>query len=155
MDLVEHGLYIIKDEFFVRFPYARWNWNKEENRPCYYAVKDKSGVYWMIPMTTQVEGLKAKIKKAEEKYGEGNCIYYHVGIVAGKERGFKIGNMFPVTERYVLRAYEIFNHPYVIETANLNDALRSRAMKYLSLVRSGKARSDCDMISIMHMLLSD
>lgn len=155
MDLVEHGLYIIKDEYFIRFPYARWNWNKDENRPCYYAVKDKTGIFWMIPMTSQVVGMKERIKKAEEKHGTGNCLFYHIGIVAGKECGFKIGNMFPVTEKYVLRQYEFFKKPYVIQTESLNKALRSKAMKYLSMVRAGKASSDCDMISIMHMLLSD
>lgn len=38
------GLYIIRDSFFEQYGNDRYMQNKGENRPHYYAVRDKSGV---------------------------------------------------------------------------------------------------------------
>ena len=70
MDFVEHGLYIVSDQYFTDFPSKHWMQNKSERRPHYYALKDKSGIIWLIPMSTQVENYKRKIEREEIKRGK-------------------------------------------------------------------------------------
>lgn len=151
----EHGLYIVKDDYFKRFPNKEWTDNKGEKRPYYYAFVDRKGIFWFIPLTTQVESVKAKIKRDEDKRGVGTCIYYHVGKIAGQERGFKIGDMFPVTERYIERNFEVQNIPYFVQDKNLIDAIDKKAKKYLNLVERGVIHNARDIISTKHMLLCD
>jgi hypothetical protein len=133
----ECGLYIVKDSFFRDYAKPNWVQNKGESRPHYYAIED-NGLLWLIPMTSRTESVKAKIAKEEAKRGEGNCIFYHTGFIAGVERGFKIGDMFPVTERHILRAYTVNGALYIVKTTALNRELRSRAVKFLALLKSGK-----------------
>ena len=113
MDFVEHGLYIVSDQYFTDFPSKHWMQNKSERRPHYYALKDKSGIIWLIPMSTQVENYKRKIEREEIKRGKGNCIYYHIGKIAGKERVFIISDLFPVTTNYIVKPYTISSIEYL------------------------------------------
>lgn len=151
----EHGLYIIKDSYFSRFPNSTWVNNKGENRPHFYAISDSSGLMWMIPMTTQVDGIKRKIAKEEQKYGRGNCIYYHVGVIAGEERGFKISDMFPVSDDYILRAYTMHGQEYVVQTKSLIDEIEKRASKFLNMVERNAIKPSRDILGIKSQLIKD
>lgn len=151
----EHGLYIIKDEYFDRFPNQYWVLNKSESRPFYYAIRDKHGLLWMIPLTTKTDRIREKIKRDESRRGKGNCIYYDVGQIAGTERGFKIGDMFPITEMYILRPYTINAVAYVVEDSSLIERIQKKARRYLSLVESGAIRSSVNILEIRAMLLMD
>lgn len=71
--IVEHGLYKIKDQYFADFKREHWIDNKNENRPYYYLLKDTDGVMWVMPLSSQTENYKEKIKKVEEKRGEGSA----------------------------------------------------------------------------------
>ena len=58
------GFYIIKDTFFedMKEPYLKGN--KAGNRPHYYCFEDvKTGIYWMIPLSSQVAKYKGIIEK--------------------------------------------------------------------------------------------
>ena len=62
----KNGFYIIKDKFFedMNEPYLKGN--KPGNRPHYYYFEDsKTGIYWMIPISSRV-GKYEKIIKNEE-----------------------------------------------------------------------------------------
>ena len=57
--------YYIKDQYFIDFPDTYLMQNKEtvngkvHDRPCFYAFKDhSSGLYWMIPFSSQVSKFK-------------------------------------------------------------------------------------------------
>ena len=154
-DYREHGLYIIRDSYFERFPSQEWVSNKGENRPHYYAIVDSSGLMWMIPMTTKVDGIKRKIAKEEKKRGRGNCLFYHVGIIAGTERGFKIGDMFPVTEDYILRAYKVQGQEYVVQNKALISEIDRRATKYLNMVENNAIKPPFDILGIKNKLKKD
>ena len=127
--------------------------NKGEKRPHYYVLEDADGVYWMIPMSTRVDGYRVKIDREEMKRGRGNCIYYHIGMIAGKERAFIISDMFPVTDEYILRPYTINNIPYVVKNSQLNAQLYSKAMKFIKLVEQRKMHGKHDIIGIKNKLL--
>ena len=54
--MIEQGFYIISDEFFKQFPDPYLKGNKNEKRPHCYAILDqKTGLYWMIPMSSRVD----------------------------------------------------------------------------------------------------
>jgi hypothetical protein len=38
-------------------------------RPTYYCTKDKDGLYWFIPMSSQVEKYKKIVDKETKKFG--------------------------------------------------------------------------------------
>ena len=154
MKLQQHGIYIVKDEFFTKFSQFDWIYNKSESRPFYYAFPDADGIYWLIPMTSKVENIRTKIARWEEKYGVGNCIYYAIGFVNGKEVGFRVSDIFPITQNYIDREYQYNGCPAVIETKNLNELLERKAKKYLNMVKRGAIRTDKDVYTIRAMLIS-
>lgn len=153
--MTQNGLYIIKDEFFKRFPNSHWVDNKNEKPPFFFAIKDQNGLLWMIPLSSQVDNIKAKIAREEAKRGKGNCIYYHIGQVAGRERGFNIGNMFPITENYILRSWTIGGKPYIVQETNVVEAITRKSLKFLNLVDSGTIRPQVDIMAIMRILTED
>ena len=59
ISMIKTGFYIIKDNFFdiVNDPFLKGN--KQGNRPHYYCFEDlKTGIYWIIPMSSKLEKYK-------------------------------------------------------------------------------------------------
>jgi len=135
-----NGLYKINAKYFVDFPSEHWMENKS-GRPHYFCIADTDGIIWMIPLSTQTANYKEKIKREELKRGAGNCIYYHVGIISGKERVFLISDMFPVTGDYIIGAYVISGTPYIVKDKKIISSVHSKAMRYLKLIESGVMRN--------------
>ena len=152
--LILHGLYSVKDEYFQDFKRPFWVDNKNEKRPHYYLFKDRDGIDWLIPMSSQTENYQAKIERVEEKRGKGNCIYYHIGVIASKRRVFLIGDMFPVDPSYVKAPFTIGPTHYIVKDSKLNAIIYSKAMRYLQLVSSGVMKSRNDIMGIKNVLLN-
>lgn len=152
MEIVDYGLYNIKDEYFTDFKNDYWMDNKKENRPNYCVFKDKDGIIWFIPLSTQTEAYQKKIEKDESKHR--SCIFYHIGTVNGKERVFLIGNMFPVTEKYIKKPYTVNNCAYVVGNKELIKQLHKKTNKYLTLVKTGKLKPNVDILKVKKQLLT-
>lgn len=150
--IVDFGLYVVKDSFFSDFPNPEWKYNKR-GRPNFLAIRDNDSIFWMVPLSSQVDTYRGKIKKSEERYGEGNCVYYHIGRVAGGERAFLITKMFPVTEEYIERAYSINGKPYISKTKNLNEEIRAKVIKYQALVKAGAILDERKIFEVKDKLL--
>ena len=59
------GFYIIKDIFFTDMQEPYLKGNKEENRPHYYCFEDSAtGIYWMIPLSTQIDKYRKIIENS-------------------------------------------------------------------------------------------
>lgn len=140
-DIEVSGLYIIKDEYFSDFPNEKYMQNKGENRPHYYAIKDKDGLYWMIPISSKVEKFQAKIAEIEARSGSGSCFLFAIAQVAGKDRAFIISEMFPVTEDYILRPYTIRGTPLVIQNSGIKKNIQAKALRFLKMVNRGIVKS--------------
>ena len=86
--MVNNGFYIISDEFFRDFPDPYLKGNKDEHRPHYFAFKDeKSGLYWMIPMSSRVDKYRKIVKEKESK--KKPCDILHIcKLDNGKESVF-------------------------------------------------------------------
>lgn len=71
MEIRQGYSYHIKDEFFdrVQDKYLMSNKENENYRPHFYAIQDKKNqvLYWMIPISSQVEKYKSIIKKKKRK----------------------------------------------------------------------------------------
>ena len=135
--MIENGFYIIKDSFFKDFPDPYLKSNKGEHRPHYYAFQDKrTGLFWMIPMSSQLNKYRALIKRQEER-GK-RCKALHIcRLDNGRESVFLIQDMFPVSESYIQRAYTIgANHLCLTKDAQVR-VVRSKAEGVLAMLRRG------------------
>lgn len=150
MNIIDYGLYKLRDSYFEKFSSKFLIQNKSEKRPFYCAIRDANGTIWFIPLSTQVESYKLKIERDREKYG--NCLYYHIGKIAGRERVFLIGNMIPVKAVHVKSEFTINGIPYVVKDRSLIKAITVKAKRYLSLVKAKKLRPNLDIIKIQSKL---
>jgi len=81
--MVANGLYKIKDKYYTDFPSDK-HIQIKQGRPFYYAIQDQHGMYWLIPLSTQIDKHKKKITNIEAKRGKGNCLIYHIGVIADR-----------------------------------------------------------------------
>lgn len=98
--------YYIDDSYFVDFPDSYLMKNKEtvngqvHDRPCFYAFQDNStGIYWMIPFSSQISKFKKIYNRKMRKYKRCDTIVF--GEVLGHEKVFLIQNMCPITSKYI------------------------------------------------------
>ncbi|MCD8006109.1 MAG: hypothetical protein LUF29_03915 [Oscillospiraceae bacterium] len=117
--------------------------NKEEgdgqahNRPCYYAYSDgKTGLYWVIPISSKVEKFRKIAKNKQKKYGRCDTILF--GEVLGRSSAFLIQNMFPATAEYFENQYINSKDgvPVRVDGAFEKELKRS-AQRVIALVHNG------------------
>ena len=135
--MVENGFYIIKDLFFTDFPDPYLKGNKKESRPHYYAIKDKnSDLYWMIPLSSKTEKYK-RIIGQKEKQGKP-CDILHILKLDGKhESVFLIQDIFPVSEKYILRPYTLKEKQLVLTREKQITEIQRKANKIINLKKRG------------------
>ncbi|HEY0827289.1 MAG TPA: hypothetical protein VGE40_04290, partial [Bacilli bacterium] len=141
--LVSGNFYFIENQYGVDFPDSKLMANKEimngigHNRPCFYSLIDNAtGVYWFIPISSQVAKFQQIYDKKMNKNKEVDTIVF--GFVMGHKKAFLIQNMFPATPEYVKNEYidSITHQPVKINNA-LKHELNQKAKKVLSLQRKG------------------
>ena len=131
--------YFIKDSYFEDIHDSALMQNKEDGRgrPCFFAIQDKDGLFWMIPISSKVEKyhqiLESKIKK------NGKCDTIFFANVLGQERAFLIQNMFPIIEEYVADEYiQMPNKNPVMISETSSKELLEKFKTVLALVNHGK-----------------
>ena len=134
--------YFIAPQFFKDFPIATLMHNHEaefsqdHNRPCYYAIKGKGNINWLIPISSKVDKFKKLYADKVKKYGICDTIVF--ADVLGQERAFLIQNIFPVTDKYMLNQYiDGMNKPVMIDGVSKKE-ITKKAKKVLALQRKGK-----------------
>lgn len=148
----ENGLCKVSDKYFSDFPSIRHMSNKHEKRPHYLAVRHKTGIVWLIPLSSQVDKYEAKIQADEKKHKDS--IFHYVARVKGKKSVFLIGNAIPVTDDYIVSPFTIQDIPYIVENEKDIKAIRSKFNRYLALVRIGKLQPAVDIMGIERVLLN-
>ena len=138
MEVQQGYSYHIKDEFFnmVQDKYLMSNKENGNYRPHFYTIQDKKNqeLYWMIPISSQVEKYKAIIEKKKRKYGKCNTII--IGKFAGKENAFLIQNAFPVIASFFDHIHTVENIPVTIHN-ELNRILTENLREVLALHNRG------------------
>lgn len=130
--------YHIKDEFFdmIQDKYLMNNKEGGNYRPHFLAIQDSKmkDLYWMIPISSQVEKYKIIIEKKIKRYGKCNTII--IGKFAGKDNAFLIQNAFPITKKYFDHIHTVDNKPITIHN-QLNRELTINLREVLAMYRRG------------------
>lgn len=89
--------YYITDQYFIDFPDPLLMTNKEtineqvHDRPCFYAFEDKStGLYWMIPFSSQINKFQSIYNKKMQKYNRCDTITFGYVLDIKKHFSYKI-----------------------------------------------------------------
>lgn len=135
--------YFINDQYFSDFPDPLLMANHESilgeshDRPCFYAFLDnRTGLYWMIPISSNTAKYRYHYTKKVEKYGSCDTIVF--GSVLGHEKAFLIQNMCPLTHKYIKNEYldPIASIPVQIDGVSEKEII-SKAKRVLALHRKG------------------
>ena len=143
--LVDNGhFYFLSDQYFIDFPDKHLVQNKSvtshsvHDRPCYCAFQDtSSGLYWMIPISSQLTKFHKIYASKVKKYGRCDTILF--GHVLGYEKAFLIQNMCPVSSKYVKNEYidKLSKMPVRLDKRFEKKLIQS-GKKVLRLQRNGK-----------------
>ncbi len=112
----EGYVYHIKDEYFEKVKEDKLMQNKENGayRPTFYCLRDeKTGLFWMVPLSSRVNKFQAIYDKQVQKYGK--CLTIVIGKFDGKKAAFLLQNMFPVTEYYLDHIHTRNNNPVPVK----------------------------------------
>ncbi|MCD7823627.1 MAG: hypothetical protein LUG86_06400 [Oscillospiraceae bacterium] len=140
---VAGGFYFMSDKFYSEFPDPYLMPNKADEdgrahgRPCFYAYLDcKTGLYWVIPISSKVEKYQKIAGNKRKKYGKCDTILF--GRVLGRNSAFLIQNMFPVTREYFESQYINSKDgvPVRVDGAFEKELKRS-AQRVIALVHNG------------------
>ena len=151
--------YYIDDQYFIDFPDMSLMQNKENingqlhGRPCFYSFQEKStGIYWMIPISSQVTKYQRHYQAKMKKYHVCDTIVF--GNVLGHKKAFLIQNMCPVIPSYIKSEYidRISKVPVQVDGV-LEKELLTKAKKVLALHRQGKHLIFPDVLHIESVLL--
>jgi hypothetical protein len=135
--------YYIDDKYFMDFPDKYLMKNKEtvngqvHDRPCFYTFQDSvTGIYWMIPFSSQVSKFREIYNNKIQKYKRCDTIVF--GEVLGHEKAFLIQNMCPITDEYIKNEYIDANANIPVRVSGLLEKeLKEKASKVLALQRRG------------------
>lgn len=151
--------YYISDQYFTDFPDKSLMQNKEtvngqlHGRPCFYAFQEKStGLYWMIPFSSQVAKYRQYYNKKMQRYRRCDTITF--GYVLGYEKAFLIQNMCPITANYIVNEYidKRTNVPVQVD-GDFEAELLDKAKRVLALQRKGIPLIFPDVLTIEAKLL--
>ena len=136
MEIVKGRLYFIKDEFFdiVDEQYLKIN-KQTTKRPHYYTYKDKNGLLWVIPCSSQID----KYRKIIDNKKNNGKPYNHIQIVKvnGIEQVLLYQDMFPILEKYIDNAYIKLNHYMEIQDKKKLKEIEKNANNIINKLRHG------------------
>lgn len=150
--IAQHGLCIVRDQYFADFPNAMHMDNKNESRPYYLAIRTDGNIVWMIPLSSKVDKYQAKMDRYEAAGRE--CLTCHIASMKKGTRAFLIGNAIPVTADYIKKPFTIAGVPYVMQNNKEVSEIDRKLKKYLALVRQGKMKTNVDILGIEASLMS-
>lgn len=134
--------YFLTDQYSSDFPNSGIMTNKPtvngipHGRPCFYSFEDpKTGLYWMIPVSSQITKYQAIYQSKVSKHGICDTIVF--GNLLGQQSAFLIQNICPVTQKYINNEYLDKNNTPVRIPQPLEKVLQSKAKKVIALVRRG------------------
>ena len=131
------GFYIIKDKFFEDMAEPYLKGNKAGNRPHYYCFEDaNTGIYWMIPLSSQIDKYKRIVEK-KEKTGKPCDIIHIVKLDDSRQSAFLIQDMFPITDEYIEREYTIAGNHLMLTSEHTAKEIEQKAKKVMGMLKRG------------------
>jgi hypothetical protein len=136
-DIKPGYVYHIKDSYFdtARDDKLMRNHEGGAYRPTYFCVKDeKTGLLWVIPMSSRVEKYRAIADRDRERYGK--CLKLVFGEYANRDNVFLFQNMFPILSKYIDHVHLIQQNP-VPASQRLQTLLDRNFREVLRMYRRG------------------
>ena len=131
------GFYIIKDKFFEDMAEPYLKGNKAGNRPHYYCFEDaNTGIYWMIPLSSQIDKYQRIVEK-KEKTGKPCDIIHIVKLDDSRQSAFLIQDMFPITDEYIEREYTIAGNHLMLTSEHTAKEIEQKAKKVMGMLKRG------------------
>ena len=152
MEVVSGYAYHIKDSYFAMANDPNLMQNKEQGkyRPTLYCVRDKkTGILWMVPISSQYEKFESIRNKILEK-GKP-CRGIILGEYAGKKAAYLLQNMFPITEKYIDHIHTVNGNPVPV-SFELQEEIRKNLKALLSLNSRGIKVTFTDINNLMKLL---
>lgn len=157
--MVENRLYFIKDEYFEKYycednkPNKESDEEGEHKRPCYYAFKEDN-IYWMIPISSEIEKYEYEYQKSIDRYGFCDTIAFV--YVKGNKNAALIQNMIPITEKYIETVYTYFGTDIPVEVnEKKKKELNAKARKVVRFARIGKKLTFTPILDFEKRLLDE
>ena len=154
-DIKPGYVYHIKDQYFevVQDAMLMKNHGGGAHRPTYLCLKDgKTGLLWVIPMSSRVEKYKAIVEKDTARYGK--CVKIHVGEYANKQNAFLFQNMFPILPKYISHIHTIQQNPIPV-SQKLQKVLVRNYREVLRLHRRGSKVVFPDITRLEKLMLDE
>ncbi len=138
ISIVPGRAYHIDDSFFslINDPYLMPNKLNGNYRPNFVLFPDPNikGMYWAIPMSSQIEKYEKLISQKVAKYG--TCDSIVIGKYGPKKSAFLIQNMFPVLDKYITNEHTFKGQTVKIENKLINNIL-NKAYHCLNMYQKG------------------
>ena len=120
---------VVKDDKLMR------NHESGAYRPTYFCLKDgKTGLLWVIPMSSRIEKYIGFIQKDIERYGE--CLKIVIGEYASTRAVFLLQNMFPILPKYIDHIHLVKQTPVPVDN-RLQTLISQNFRELLRLHRRG------------------
>lgn len=151
----EGYVYYIADAYYklVNDPKLMQNKGNGHRRPCYCCkISDETGLYWMIPLSSQKTKFQKAYAEALSKYG--NCLTLALGQFAGRDAAFLIQNAFPVTEDFVEDIYVANNNPVPLHS-KLQKIIYGKFQGCLAIHRKGYHTFYTDIDKAQYIMLQN
>jgi hypothetical protein len=113
-DIKPGYVYHIKDTYFDLAQDDKLMRNYEDGayRPTYFCVEDeKTGLLWVIPMSSKVEKYMGYMEKDIKRYGE--CLKIVIGEYVNANAAFLLQNMFPILPKYIDHIHIVKQNPVI------------------------------------------
>ncbi|MCL2201809.1 MAG: hypothetical protein FWB75_07565 [Oscillospiraceae bacterium] len=117
-DIKTGYVYHIKDTYFDVAKDDKLMRNREGGayRPTYYCLKDeKTGLLWVVPMSSRIEKYNAIIEKDVAQYG--SCMKILIARYGDGHSAFLFQNMFPILPKYINHIHTIAGIPMAVNPA--------------------------------------
>lgn len=131
-----HHFYHVSDSYFDRYNRhgdKEITQNKDGRRPYYYAIKVKNqkDLYFLIPLSSQVEKYEKMIARREERGLPNDTM--HIAKVAGKKSAFLINKMIPVPAKYITDEKKYYGVPVKLVSNPEIRAIEEKARRIVFL----------------------
>lgn len=156
--MIEDGIYIIKQDFFVMFEKkgCKFKNNKIEARPTFCCMKDNNieGLYWAIPTSkiTPNKNMNRINKYVNLKKGIASC-FYHIGYT-NYPAIYCISSTFPVTEKYIEREYKVNGKHLIIKNKQQIENIKRKLKRILQYENQNQNKFE-QKITVIKKFLED
>ena len=154
-DIKPGYVYHIKDSYFETAQDDKLMRNREGGsyRPTYYCLQDdKTGLYWVVPMSKRIDKYRAVIEKDTARYGK--CLKILIALYGDGPSAFLFQNMFPILPKYIDHVHTVANIPMAVNPV-VQEEITKRFKEVRRLYTRGVKMVFPDIESLERLMLEE